>query len=262
VSTERQRLEHLRDHALRDIVELDRQVATSEIPETAAERLRADYEATAARALEALDDLDDRPDRRDNRRPRQALARRATYLVAGVVAVLAVVVVLPRFTAERPENGFVTGNEVAQSGPVQGAQPRDLSTVSNEEMEAVIARNPGVLGMRLALAERYLEQGALDRAAEHYGVALKQQPDNPRVQAGAGRVLLAQDKPEEATRFSARALSIAPSSADALMLQAEILAPRNPQAARSIAQELTERDEVDPDVRRRADDLIRGGGPR
>ncbi|MFC7339897.1 tetratricopeptide repeat protein [Saccharopolyspora griseoalba] len=262
MSTERQRLDALREHALRDIVELDRQVATGEIPETAAQRLRAEYEATAARALDALDSLDDSPDRHGRRRPGAPLARRAIYLTAGVVAVLAVAVVLPRFTAERPENGFITGNQVAQPARPQDVPRRDPSTVSNEEMEAVIARNPGVLGMRLALAERYLEQGALDRAAEHYGVGLKQQPDNPRVLAGAGRVLLAQDKPEEAARFSARALSTAPSSADALMLQAEILAPRDPRAARSIAQELTEREDLDPDVRRRADDLVRGGGLR
>jgi tetratricopeptide (TPR) repeat protein len=44
----------------------------------------------------------------------------------------------------------------------------DLSDVSNETMEAVIAANPQVPGMRLALAERYFELGDYRSAFTHY----------------------------------------------------------------------------------------------
>lgn len=58
----------------------------------------------------------------------------------------------------------VGGHDAARSAPADAAGPtpsttqdgRDLSQVSNEEMETVIAANPDVVPMRLALVERYL----------------------------------------------------------------------------------------------------------
>jgi cytochrome c-type biogenesis protein CcmH len=49
----------------------------------------------------------------------------------------------------------------------------DLATVSDEAMEAVIAENPTIVGMRLALAERYLEKGEVDDAVRHTAVAIE-----------------------------------------------------------------------------------------
>lgn len=267
MTTHRQRLEDFRDQLLRDLVDLDRQVDAGEIPGTSAKRLRAEYETFAAEVLEALESLDDAAERRGRASSRSAIARRVVYVAAGLVAVLAVSVFLPRFVADRPENGFVSGNEVNQSQPAPApAPPRDLSAVTDEEMEAVIARNPQVVGMRLALAERYLEQRRFDKAAEHYGAALKQQPDNPKVLAQSGRLLLAQGKPTEAAELAARAQSIAPSSQDAQMLHAEILAHRDAEEAQKIVRALVPRTDLDPDVRRRAEALLRlapgsGGGP-
>ena len=40
---------------------------------------------------------------------------------------------------------------------------RDLSTVTDDEMEAVIKQNPSITPMRLALIERYLKEGNLER---------------------------------------------------------------------------------------------------
>ncbi|QGK70251.1 tetratricopeptide repeat protein [Allosaccharopolyspora coralli] len=265
MTTQRQRLEDFRNQVLRDIVELDRQVDEGEIPEATAERLRAEYENSAAEVLEALETLDDGAQRHGGSASKTA--HRVVYVASGVAAVLAVGVFLPQFVADRPENGFVSGNEVNQSSSSPApAPPRDLSTVTDEEMEQVIARNPEVVGMRLALAERYLEQGNYDKAAEHYGVALKQQPDNPKVLAESGRLLLAQGKPTEAAEFAARAQSIAPSSQNAQILHAETLAHRDAEGARKIVRALVRRTDLDPDVRPRAEALLlrldpgRGGG--
>ncbi len=53
---------------------------------------------------------------------------------------------------------------------------RDLSAVSDEEMEAVIAQNPSITPMRLALIERYLREGNLEKAKEHAQLALDNNP--------------------------------------------------------------------------------------
>lgn len=56
-------------------------------------------------------------------------------------------------------------------GPLLGvANPNtdDLSQVSNQTLEAVVAANPEVVGMRLALAERYFEEGNYRAAFPHY----------------------------------------------------------------------------------------------
>ena len=259
--SERERLEQYRDQVLADIVDLDKQVADGEIPEQAAQRLRADYETSAARALAGLEQLTDVPEQR--RRPAAGtVARRMAYVCAAVVALVAVGVLLPRYLEPRPPGGTVSGNVAqSQSAPQasqRSAPPRDLSTVSNAQMEAVIARNPNVIGMRLALAERYMEQGSYDKAAEHYNTALKQQPKNPKVLAQAGRFLLVTGKPAAAKHYVQQALRIDPSSADALLLRAEILVRNGSDLgqARTMLRELTARPELDEDLRRRAEDLL------
>jgi tetratricopeptide (TPR) repeat protein len=44
----------------------------------------------------------------------------------------------------------------------------NLDNVSNEEMEEVIALNPNVMGMRIALANRYFEEFEYSKALIHY----------------------------------------------------------------------------------------------
>ncbi len=116
MNVERARPEELRDQALRDLVELDRQVADREIPPDAAVALRRRYEATAARALAALDAA---PSTTTATRTRSRLsqARIVAYALTALAAVVAAVVLLPQFVAQRPASGFVTGNEVTQAAP-------------------------------------------------------------------------------------------------------------------------------------------------
>ncbi|MDX8143206.1 hypothetical protein SK854_13850 [Lentzea sp. BCCO 10_0061] len=168
-----ERIEERRDQALRDIVDLERQVEAGEIPPAAAQRLRDEYEAVAAAAIRQLESPVARRARRQGRRG-PAIA----YVVAAVVALFVVVVLLPDQLGERPAGGAVSGNEVLQ-------QPsRDLSAVTDEEMEQVIAANPGVAGMRLALVRRYVAAGAYDKAAAHLEILLqKETADQDRANA-------------------------------------------------------------------------------
>ncbi|SDN17821.1 hypothetical protein SAMN04488074_13813 [Lentzea albidocapillata subsp. violacea] len=162
-----ERIEGRRDQALRDIVDLERQVDAGEIPPAVAQRLRDEYEAVAAAAIRQLESPATR-----RARPRGRRGPVVAYVVAAVVALFAVVVLLPGQLGDRPAGGAVSGNEVLQ-------QPsRDLSAVTDEEMEQVIAANPGVAGMRLALVRRYVGAGAYDKAAAHLEILLQRQPDD------------------------------------------------------------------------------------
>jgi cytochrome c-type biogenesis protein CcmH len=64
--------------------------------------------------------------------------------------------------------------------------PIDPAAISNETLEAVIAANrddPQIIGMRLALANRYFEEGDYRRAFPHYEAIIEAEPTP--VQAGA-----------------------------------------------------------------------------
>ena len=93
----------------------------------------------------------------------QSRSRRRT-LVGGLVltGAFAVVVVVAGF--------FLQDREGPTAG-VANLEGQDLSEVSNETMEAVVAANldnPQISGMRLALAERYYEAGDYSSAFPHY----------------------------------------------------------------------------------------------
>lgn len=168
MSSDLERTEQQRDQALRDIVDLERQVDEGEIPPVVALRLRGEYEAVAAAAIRRLESPAARRPRTERRR-----GPVVAYVVAAVVALFAVVVLLPDQLGERPAGGTVSGNEVFQ-------QPsRDLSAVTDEEMEQVIAANPGVAGRRLALVRRYVAAGAYEKAVAHLQILLQRQTDDP-----------------------------------------------------------------------------------
>ncbi|WP_216214738.1 tetratricopeptide repeat protein [Amycolatopsis aidingensis] len=263
MSAGRELLAQQRDQALADLVDLERQLAEGEIPDEAATRLRRRYEATAARAIEALDvQPDEEPAAAPPSRPaRRARARPAAYLVAGATVMVAALVLLPQYVAERPDGGAVTGNEAVQPPVGASASPapprRDLSTVTAAEMERVLAANPEVLGMRLALAERYVEQAQYDKAAEHYGLALEQAPNNPTVRAGAAWLLFKTGDTDAALRFLDETLNIAPASPDVLWSKARILLDgrRDPRGALDILQRLAARSDLSPERRAEVDQL-------
>ena len=102
-----------------------------------------------------------------------------TLLLVGIFAGVAITA----FYAIRPrDGGFITGDV---GGPV------DLSEVTNDQMEAVIAANPDVpqiAAMRLSLADRYFEEGRFSSALPHYLGALEGALDSTRRARGMARV--------------------------------------------------------------------------
>lgn len=237
------------DQAVRDIVELDRQVACGEISETDATTLRATYEARAAQAFGALDTAD-RPAPAPPPAPR---AWSLAYLLAGVVAVVATLVLLPASLIDRPVGGFVTGNEAVQGGaPVLDAS----ATVTDAQLEEVVAANPGVVGMRLALADRYVAQGDFGPAMRHYLDVLRREPDNAEAHAHLGWLLLQIGQPQYASESVDRALALDPSLGDALWFRANIALDGldDPAAALASLAELGRR-ELSPAVRAQVEQL-------
>lgn len=112
MTRERERLEQEREQALRDLLALEVQIRTGEIPDQAGQRLRTEYERAAADAMARLDGLDKPGTRTPSR---VSIARTLAYVVTVLVAGVAAAIVLPQSVQPRPENGFVTGNEVTQT---------------------------------------------------------------------------------------------------------------------------------------------------
>ena len=197
----RVRLEGQRDLALDDLIALERQMADGEIGPDDGARLRARYEADAAEALRALDALDGQAETAGRSPARIALGLGAFAVVAVVVTVALVNAVEPR-----PEGGFVTGGVAADVSNQEGV---DLATVTNEEMEAVVAANPDVVPMRLALARRYVEDGDFSAALGHYMYVLERGED-PEALMYVGWMTFVSGDAATGAAFLERSLEAAP----------------------------------------------------
>lgn len=148
----RQRLEQIRA----DLSDLAAQQASGEIDSEAARHLRESYEAELAETEAALRQLAPAPE--------PALPRSTTRAVAGAAlvagALVVTVLVAGAFIVDRPDQSSGVADVAA-----------DPSSFSNETLAAVVAANqdhPQIDGMRLALAERYFEEGDYQSAFPYY----------------------------------------------------------------------------------------------
>jgi cytochrome c-type biogenesis protein CcmH/NrfG len=253
VSRDRQELEERRDLALRDLLEVDEQVQRGELSESRAHRLRAGYEAEAAAALRALDRLSEEPtgSPEPHRARRRARTGGPIALTVATLATAAVaVVLLPGASGERPEGGFVSGNEVGAG--------RDLADVTDEEMEAVVAENPDVVPMRLRLARRYLDQRDWRRAFDHYSAVLDREP-NPEAMSHLGWVVFNQGEPDLAEQLLEASLAREPDDAEALWFLANVklLGTQDLAGAETLLDRLAVRDDLSEEDREAVEDARR-----
>lgn len=121
-----------------------------------------------------------------------------------------------------------------RGGPASGAADlsgQDLSEVSNQTMEAVIGANldnPQISGMRLALAERYFDEGDYQSAFDHY-MAVARSPTSTDAQAITALIRLGwmawdgSRAADAALGMFDQALAIDPSSTTALYLKGQVL---------------------------------------
>lgn len=185
-----------RASARSDLEAIDAQVESGELDAATAERLRTVYEAEVEATSEALTGLEDSSPPTTRSRARFAVG--AAVVVGGIaLATFAVI----KAVEPRGEGGFVTGG-VTDAG-------QDLSEVSNEELETVVAANPGVVPMRLALARRYFEDGDYSAALPHYLAVLDAEQD-PEALASLGWMAYSSGEPNTAAGYLERSLEVAP----------------------------------------------------
>ncbi len=204
LSDRRQVLEEQLEQVGIDLDDLAGQEAVGDLDPGDAERLRTTYRNERRRLESQLSELIDGDEPVPAGRDRRRVAGGVALLVVGFVAVTMVLMATVR---DRQPGELATGGiagEVA-SGAI------DLSEVTNEEMEAVIAANPEVTGMRLALARRYFEEGAFDQALPHFMTILEDQdPDNAEALASVGWMTHLSGRSDVAAGFVERALDISP----------------------------------------------------
>jgi len=200
-------LERRRDRALDDLVALDAQVASGELDTATAAELRARYQAEAAAALRALEAPVVSP------APGRSGKRIAAALIAFAAIAVVVVIALVKAVEPRPDGGFATG------GP-ETATTLDLATVSNEEMEQVVAANPDVIPMRLALARRYVEEGDFSSALPHYFAVLERDERNPEALMYLGWMTYLSGDAATGVGLLEQALAVAPDDVLAMWLLA------------------------------------------
>ncbi len=250
-------LEARKDQAVKDLLELERQVEMGEIEPGTAARLGAVYQADLAEAVAALDAQGNTPDqppatpaaRRSNRR------RRVAGALVAVVA-FAVAVLLPRAIVARPPGGFVSGVD-AQSQAQPAAAAADNPQVTDAQLQAAVDANPEVVAMRLLLADRYFYEGKADQALAQYTEVLKRQPD-PGALSHAGWLLAQAGKPQAGARLVQQSLAAKPDQPEALWFLANIqlFGLHDPKRAVDSLQRLLARGDLRSDVRSQIERLL------
>ncbi len=211
-----------------DLAEIEEQVEMGELDDATAERLRSAYRSERGALEEKLDamsqpeekppDDEDRPiaNAPEGRTSGRAIAGTAIVGIAAlVVAVVAVFSLQEQTPAGEMTDGVATEVLEGQGGV-------DLSSITAEEMETVVAQNPDIPGMRVALAQRYLENGNLDKGLEHYTIALEQQPDDPPTNAWVGWLTFLSGDMVSAEPYVVRALDLEPDYPQAYWFLANI----------------------------------------
>jgi thioredoxin-like negative regulator of GroEL len=216
---DRKHLEERLEIAERDLTELAEQVESGEIDEATADTLRAGYQAEVDEVSEQLGSMPSpqkptasrpgsTPESPTGPQPRST--RRAIIGSVLVIAALSVAI----FLAAGDINPDTTTTAAAGS-QAPGELSIDPNSVSNEQLEAVVAQNPGINAMRLALADRYFEQQSYSQALDHYLVIADNAPtpaEEGRVLSRIGWIAHVTGQPEAAEQYLQTSLTIDPTN--------------------------------------------------
>lgn len=197
-----------------ELNDLDIQVAAGDIDDATANSLRQKYveeldrlmsERTEHKSIVDTETLTPTPpeDRTTHRKWGRAFA--GTAIVVAAVGTIAV------FGFNSLSGAGAAGAEGIVGDVVAGDGLIDLSAISNEEMEAVVAENPEVVGMRLALARRYFDAGEFGPALDHYMTILGQE-QHPEALANVGWMTYISGRPDVAIGYIEAALQRRPGS--------------------------------------------------
>jgi len=235
-----------------ELDDLDRQVSEGDLDETTAESLRVRYIAELGRLTTKSDNpAADVPDT-----PSSGRRRVSGRALAGTTIVVVAIAVIGVFAVTSLTGPSTAGTEGVVASVIRGGGPGDLASVSNEEMEEVVAANPDVVGMRLALARRYFEAGEFDRALDHYMVVLESEK-HPEALANVGWMTYISGRPDVALGYVEAALQRQPSSITATWFLGNIqfTLGNYDEAAIALAT-ITEAEGVPDDVKQSAESLL------
>ena len=231
MSTERDRLTERRDLVQRDIEELAEQIEEGEVDESTGTQLMKGYKQELGAVEAALAEL---PDLRSLKAPKSPKTpkppnvvsteeatpkgRSMARIVAGSLVVATAMVVVIFLVASN-----VTPDD---QGPSVAASPGELTvdpdSVSNEQLEAVVAANPDIPGMRLALANRYFLADQFPEALDHYLYIAGNNPtpaDEALALARIGWIAHATGLSESAEEYMKQSLAIDPNQFDAILFR-------------------------------------------
>jgi tetratricopeptide (TPR) repeat protein len=253
-----------------ELEDIDRQVAAGDLDETTAETLRTKYVAEldslmAARSGDPLPDVASGLAVPPGSQGTQSVpthpsplkgARFSARALAGTAIVVVAVTVIGVFAVNSLTGPSTAGTEGVASDVITGDGPIDLSEISNEEMESVVAQNPNVVGMRLALARRYFESGDFDRALDHYMVILDEE-QHPEALANVGWMTYISGRPDIALGYVEAALEREPGSITAIWFLGNIqFSLGNRDAAIGALTTIIDADGVPDDVKASAKALL------
>ena len=224
-------LEERRAQAVGSLREVERRQAAGEIGDDEAAELIALFADRAALASAELEAAGGAPP--SSRRPRERLLPVAA--VAAVLVLTVLVVVVSQLSSDDRDGGDA-------AAPPQ----RDLSEVTTQEMEEVIADNPDVVPMRLALVERYLDAGDIARANEHAAEAAARATgadDRHRAEVFLGWTTALLGDPAEGARLLRAATEARPDDLNARWFLARALVDAGEaEEARVLLEQLLEED--------------------
>ncbi len=214
MTSDRGRLSERRALVARDVEELAVQVSAGEITvEDSADLLTA-YQ----RELETLDAA-------LAKLPKESVSKGGETVEASVakgrsprqVLAVAIVLIAVLTVAIAIAGRNVGGDEpVAASAP--GALTVDPATVTNEQLEAVVAANPDLNAMRMALADRYFRAKDYGSAIDHYLYILDNAPsgaEETKALARMGWIAYSSGLAEAGHSFVLQSLSVDPENAEA-----------------------------------------------
>ncbi len=230
MTAERDRILERHELAVRDLRELEEQVESGEIDVDTAARLRAGYQRELEQVEAALGELpptESRPASPPLERPAEqpaAGSERATEgrsprrVAVGSILLLASLTLIIFFAARDTEPDPV--------GPGAAAAPGELTVdpaaVSNEELEAVVAANPDITAMRMALADRYFEAEEYGASLDHY-LYIAENTQDPREESKAlarvGWMAYITDQAEAAAQYMEQSLLADPTNAEAILFR-------------------------------------------
>jgi tetratricopeptide (TPR) repeat protein len=217
-----------------ELDDVDRQVAAGDLDEATAETLRTKYVAELdqliqERGQEPLADVARGLAVPPGSQGTQGVPARLSPLkggrlkdgrlsgraLVGTAIVVVAITVIGVFAVNSLTGPSTAGTEGVVSDVITGDGPIDLSEISNEELESVVAQNPNVVGMRLALARRYFEDGDFDSALDHYMVILEEE-QHPEALANVGWMTYISGRPDIALGYVEAALERQPGSITAI----------------------------------------------